>query len=162
MTGILQAKPRFAYTDGETGKLVGHGGEIAKLASPQGTQRQNSERKTMNYPDYEPADIAYIGGGDETDNGGGDYADYADDYADDYDESFAEFGSSWVHGGGSAHDVSRAWNSGIAYRAGYLSAPQGEDYDERPDDLPRYGTPEWDALERAMDERDYLDELHGY
>lgn len=117
----------------------------------------------MNYPDYEPADITYIGGGDETDNDGGDYADYAEDYAeDDYDESYAEFGSSWVHGGGSAHDVARAWNSGIAYRAGYLSAPQGEDFDERPDDLPRYGTPEWDALERAMDERDYLDELHGY
>lgn len=89
------------------------------------------------------------------------FDDGSDDY-DDYDESYAEFGSSWVHGGGSAHDVARAWNSGVAYRAGYYSAPKGEDFDERPEDLPRYGTPEWDAYERAMDERDYLDELHGY
>jgi hypothetical protein len=113
----------------------------------------------MNYPDYEAADIAYIGHG-ESDEGAS-YDDY-EEPEDDYDESYAEFGSSWVHGGGSSHDVARAWNSGIAYRAGYLSAPQGEDYDERPADMPRYGSPEWDAYERAMDERDYLDELHGY
>ena len=120
----------------------------------------------MNYPDYEAADIAYIGGGDETDcacDSEQACSEHRDDYAeDDYDESYAEFGSSWVHGGGSSHDVARAWNSGIAYRAGYLSAPQGEDYDERPADIPRYGSPEWEACERAMDERDYLDELHGY
>ena len=85
-----------------------------------------------------------------------------DDYDDSEGESYAEFGSSWVHGGGSSYDVARAWNSGIAYRAGYYSAPKGEDFDERPEDMPRYGSPEWDAYERAMDERDYLDELHGY
>ena len=89
------------------------------------------------------------------------FDDGSDDYGD-YDESYAEFGSSWVHGGGSSYDVARAWNSGIAYRAGYYSAPKGEDFDERPEDMPRYGSPEWDAYERAMDERDYLDELHGY
>ena len=120
----------------------------------------------MNYPDYESADIGYVGHGDETDDGsqdaeGGGYPSY-DDYDDGAGESYAEFGSSWVHGGGSSYDVARAWNSGIAYRAGYLSAPQGEDYDERPADIPRYGSPEWEACERAMDERDYLDELHGY
>jgi hypothetical protein len=89
------------------------------------------------------------------------FDDGSDDYGD-YDESYAEFGSSWVHGGGSSYDVSRAWNSGIAYRAGYYSAPKGEDFDERPEDMPRYGSPEWDAYERAMDERDYMDEMMGY
>jgi hypothetical protein len=115
----------------------------------------------MNYPDYESADIGYVGHG-ESDEGAEDYADYAEDYDDGAGESYAEFGSSWVHGGGSSYDVARAWNSGIAYRAGYLSAPQGEDYDERPADMPRYGSPEWEACERAMDERDYLDEMAGY
>lgn len=114
----------------------------------------------MNYPDYESADIGYVGHG-ESDEGAS-YDDYAEDYDDGAGESYAEFGSSWVHGGGSSYDVARAWNSGIAYRAGYLSAPQGEDYEERPADIPRYGSPEWEACERAMDERDYLDELHGY
>jgi hypothetical protein len=89
------------------------------------------------------------------------FDDGSDDYGD-YDESYAEFGSSWVHGGGSSYDVARAWNSGIAYRAGYYSAPKGEDFDERPEDMPRYGSPEWDAYERAMDERDYMDEMMGY
>jgi hypothetical protein len=112
----------------------------------------------MNYSDYESADIGYVGHG-ESDEGAGDYSDYVED---DYDESYAEFGSSWVHGGGSSHDVSRAWNSGIAYRAGYLSAPQGDEFEERPADIPRYGSPEWEACERAMDERDYIDEMMGY
>jgi hypothetical protein len=116
----------------------------------------------MNYPDYESADIGYIGGGDETDNGGGDYADYIEEPVEGYDESFAEFVSSWVHGGGSFHDVNRAWNSGIAYRAGYYSAPQGDEFEERPADIPRYGSPEWEACERAMDERDYMEEVRGY
>ena len=109
----------------------------------------------MDYSDYESADIGYVGHGDETDDG----ASY-----DDYDDgvSYAEFGSSWVHGGGSPYDISRAWNSGIAYRAGYLSAPQGDDFEERPSDIPRYGSPEWEACERAMDERDYMEEVRGY
>ena len=84
----------------------------------------------MDYSDYESADIGYVGHG-ESDEG----ASY-DDYDDGAGESYAEFGSSWVHGGGSSYDVARAWNSGIAYRAGYLSAPQGEDFDERPEDMP--------------------------
>lgn len=113
----------------------------------------------MDYSDYESADIGYIGGGDETDDGS---SDAYEDYGDSEGESYAEFGSSWVHGGGSVHDVSRAWNSGIAYRAGYYSAPQGDEFEERPADIPRYGSPEWEACERAMDERDYMDEMAGY
>ncbi len=85
-----------------------------------------------------------------------DYEDYDDG------ESYAEFGSSWVHGGGSAYDVARAWNSGIAYRAGYYSAPQGDPEEERPADMPRYGSPEWEAYEVAMDARDYEEEALGF
>lgn len=86
-----------------------------------------------------------------------DYEDYEDEGL-----AYAEFVSSWVSGGGRSADADRAWRSGIAHRAGYLSAPEGDADEERPDWLPEYGTPEWDAHERAMDERDYLDELAGF
>jgi hypothetical protein len=89
------------------------------------------------------------------------FEDYEDDYDSSEGELHAEFISSWVAGGGLASDAERAWNSGIAHRNGYACAPEG-DYEERPDWLPRYGSPEWEAYELAMDERDYLDELAGY
>jgi len=85
-----------------------------------------------------------------------DYEDYEDEGL-----AYAEFVSSWVSGGGRSADADRAWHSGIAHRAGYLSAPEG-DYEERPSDRPEFGTPEWDALARLEDEQDYLDELAGF
>lgn len=90
------------------------------------------------------------------------FDDGSDDYYDSSEgELYAEFVSSWVAGGGLYSDASRAWNSGIAHRNGYASAPEG-DYEERPDWLPRYGTPEWEAYELAMDARDYMEEMRGY
>ena len=83
------------------------------------------------------------------------------DYEEDYGLAYAEFVSSWVSGGGLASDANQAWNSGIAHRNGYASAPEG-DYEERPSWLPVYGTPEWDAYEREMDYRDYMEEARGY
>ena len=86
---------------------------------------------------------------------------YEELYEEDDGLAYAEFVSSWVSGGGLASDANQAWNCGIAHRAGY-PAPEGDYAEERPDWLPVYGTPEWDAYELAMDERDYLEELHGY
>ena len=88
------------------------------------------------------------------------FDDGSDDYADD-GLAYAEFVSSWVSGGGLASDASQAWNSGIAHRNGYAGAPEG-DYEERPDWIPRYGTPEWEAYELAMDARDRMEEAMGY
>ena len=85
-----------------------------------------------------------------------DYEDYEDEGL-----AYAEFVSSWVSGGGRSADADLAWQSGVAHRAGYLSAPEG-DGEDYPSDRPEFGTPEWDAHERAMDERDYLDELAGF
>lgn len=85
-----------------------------------------------------------------------DYEDYEDEGL-----AYAEFVSSWVSGGGRSADADRAWQSGIAHRAGYLSAPEG-DGEERPSDRPEFGTPEWEALARWEDEQDYLDELAGF
>lgn len=89
---------------------------------------------------------------------------HEEDYEDyDYEgEQYAEFVSSWVSGGGLASEADRAWRSGIAHRNGYGSAPEVDYESERPSWIPVYGSEEWEAQERAFEERDYLDEMGGF
>jgi hypothetical protein len=73
----------------------------------------------------------------------------------DLGEVYAEFVMSWVAGGGFASDADRAWRSGIAWQNGYWGAPQPQDDDWG---RPTYGTPEWEANERALELAELMDE----
>jgi hypothetical protein len=75
-------------------------------------------------------------------------------------EVYAEFVMSWVSGGGLASEADRAWRSGIAAANGYAGAPEPQEDWGRPADYPAYGTPEWEANERALEMAEMMEE--GY